>query len=130
MGGTIESNFEMKMKLNYINIPIMAKYYVAEGFSLVAGPQLGFLMSAKADADVSVKGNIGGMTIEESSSETVDIKDQFSGFDLSFGVGAAYRLDMGVFFGARYNLGLTNISKENDESSKNGVIQVSVGYSF
>jgi hypothetical protein len=38
-------NFNM----NYINIPVMAKYYITEEFNLEAGPQVGFLMSAKAN---------------------------------------------------------------------------------
>ena len=36
------------VKLDYINIPVMAKYYVANTFSLEFGPQIGFLVSAKA----------------------------------------------------------------------------------
>jgi hypothetical protein len=32
---------------NYINIPLMAKYYLTERFSFQAGPQIGFFISAK-----------------------------------------------------------------------------------
>ena len=33
-------------KLDYLNVPLMAKFYVAEGFSLEAGPQIGLGISA------------------------------------------------------------------------------------
>ncbi len=39
------------LELGYINIPVMAKYYVVESFSLEAGPQIGFLVSAKDDGE-------------------------------------------------------------------------------
>ena len=42
-------DIESTIKLDYLNIPIMAKYYVTEGFSIEAGPQIGFLLSAKAE---------------------------------------------------------------------------------
>ncbi len=37
--------------IDYLNIPIMAKYYVVEGLSLEAGPQIGILLSAKYTED-------------------------------------------------------------------------------
>ncbi len=39
------------LKLDYINIPVMAKYYVADAFSLELGPQIGFLVSAKENLE-------------------------------------------------------------------------------
>ena len=47
--GAKEDGGDGELKLDYINIPVMAKFYVAEGFSLEAGPQVGFLMSAKSE---------------------------------------------------------------------------------
>ncbi len=44
-------DFSGTVKLDYLNIPVMAKYYVAEGFSVEAGPQVGFLLSAKDEYD-------------------------------------------------------------------------------
>ncbi len=35
------------LNLNYLNIPLMGKYYLTKGFSLEVGPQIGFLLSAK-----------------------------------------------------------------------------------
>ncbi|WP_138434500.1 porin family protein [Winogradskyella algicola] len=111
---------EEKIKLNYLNLPVMAKYYVAEGFSLEAGPQIGFLLSA--DAEVEVDGE----------SEEEDVKDEFKGIDFGLGFGAGYKLDNGLNFSARYTLGLANIAEDagDDFSIQNNVFQISVGYMF
>nr|WP_321228099.1 porin family protein [uncultured Psychroserpens sp.] len=116
-GITIES----KLKLDYINIPIMAKYYVAEGFSVEAGPQVGFLLSANSE-------NEGG-----GESEDVDVKDSTSGIDFGVGLGVGYKMDSGLNFSARYNLGLSNVydgEGSDDYSIQNNVFQISVGYFF
>ncbi|MCT8340143.1 PorT family protein [Flavobacteriaceae bacterium TK19130] len=118
-------SFEETVKLDYINIPILAKFYVAEGFSLEAGPQVGFLVSANSEFEASGGG--------ESESGDEDISDNVSGLDLGVGAGAGYRLNNGVFFQARYVLGLSNINDfegSDDFKNQNNVIQVSVGYSF
>ena len=98
--------------LSYLNIPLMGKYYVAKGLSLEAGPQLGFLLAAK--------------------NEKVNVKDSFNTFDFGVNFGVGYKLDNGLNFGARYNLGLSNINNVDNSSSqnKNSVFQVSIGYFF
>lgn len=90
----------------------MGKYYVTKGFSVEAGPQIGFLLSAKH--------------------EKLNVKDSFNTFDFGVNFGLGYKLENGLNFGARYNLGLTDINNIDGSSSKNknGVIQISVGYFF
>lgn len=118
LGGSID----VKTNLDYINIPIMAKYYLMDGLSVQAGPQVGFLVKAE--------GKSGG--------ETQDIKDSFQSVDFGINLGAGYELPMGVFFDARYNLGLSKVNKKIEDEDfgiqpkdiKNGVIQISVGYKF
>lgn len=121
LGQTI--SFESKLKLDYINIPIMAKYYVIEGLAIEAGPQVGFLVSAKGEIEVTGGG--------EAESEKEDIKEFYNTLDFGVGLGASYRLDMGVFFGVRYNLGLANINKDSGNfKNQNNVFQISAGYTF
>lgn len=108
---------DIDYNLDYINLPIMAKYYVAEGFSLEGGPQVGFLMSAKAKA--------------EGADE--DLKDFVKGIDFGLNFGLGYKMESGLNFGARYNLGLSNINdgEGSDEfKNQNSVIQLSVGFFF
>ncbi|MAZ72452.1 MAG: hypothetical protein CMC70_04830 [Flavobacteriaceae bacterium] len=126
-----------KTKLDYINLPIMAKYYVTEGLALEAGPQIGFLVSANAETELDISGIDDPEFIEFIEDEfgvgDQDISDGTSGIDFGLGLGASYRLDMGVFFGARYTLGLSNINDfEGSDNFKqqNNVFQVSVGYLF
>lgn len=119
----VSLNYDYTLKLDYINIPIMAKYYITDGFSVMAGPQIGFLVSANREYEISGDGQ------NESGEE--DIKDYVSSVDYGLGIGAGYQLGSGLFFNARYNLGLANINDADDsEEIHNNVIQVSVGYMF
>lgn len=98
--------------LSYLNIPLMGKYYLTKGFSVEAGPQIGFLLAAK--------------------NEKTNVKDSFNTFDFGVNFGLGYKLDNGLNFGVRYNLGLTDINNVDNSSikNKNGAFQVSVGYFF
>lgn len=105
---------DVKINLSYINVPLLAKLYVSEGFNVHAGPYVGFLLGAKVKAD----------DVE------VDIKDEMKGLDFGLDFGAGYELESGLNFGVRYNLGLANIADEEDYKESNQVIQLSVGYTF
>ncbi len=117
--GTVES----KINNDYVNVPIMAKYYIVEGFSAELGPYVGFLVKSE--------GKIGD--------NTIDLKDGYKSVDFGLGVGLTYDLPMGVFVGARLNAGLSkinedisvgNVAIETDDVKNMPVIQVSVGYKF
>lgn len=138
MGVPVNYEAEGKTKLNYINIPIMAKYYITDNFAVEAGPYVGFLMTAETEYEATM--SAAGISQTEKSTE--DIKDFSNSIDFGVGVGASFNLDSGFFIGARYNLGLTKVGKEYNETVngieisaeaadvKNGVIQVGVGYKF
>ena len=98
--------------LNYLNVPLMAKYYVLKGLSLEAGPQIGYLLSAK--------------------NEGTNVKDGFKKVDFAANLGVGCKLKNGINFGARYNFGLSNINDASGDSNKfrNSVFQLSVGYFF
>ncbi|WP_346881475.1 porin family protein [uncultured Algibacter sp.] len=119
----LDEKFESTLKLDYLNIPIMAKYYVYEGLSVEAGPQIGFLLSAESEDK------------EDGETETADVKDQISSIDFGLNFGLGYKLENGLNFAARYNLGLSNVFDDSDDDSddfkqQNGVFQISVGYTF
>lgn len=99
-------------KLNYVNIPLMGKYYVAKGFSLEAGPQVGYLLSAKNNG--------------------TNVKSSFHKFDFGVNFGLGYKFKNGLHFGARYNLGLSDINKTINSSCKhkNEVFQLTIGYNL
>ena len=104
-------------KLDYLNIPIVANYYVAKGFAIKAGIQPGFLVRAKAKID----------GIGSTATIDTDMKDNCKTFDLSIPLGLSYETHSFVIDG-RYNLGLTKVNKDGDNSSKNSVIQLTLGY--
>ncbi len=99
-----------------------------DGLSVEAGPQIGILVSAKD--------TYGG----SDDSGELNIKDFYNTLDTGFGLGAAYRLNNGIFFNAHYVLGITDIIKDFDSDfgesdfekfkHRNNVIQLSAGYSF
>lgn len=105
-------NSDTDVKLNYISIPVMAKYYIADGVSLEAGPQIGVLVNAKSGDE--------------------DIRDFINGLDYGVALGFGYKFDGGFNVSTRYTLGLSNINDENIFNSKNqnNVFQLSVGYLF
>jgi hypothetical protein len=101
---------DVKLNLSYINVPLLLQYR-ASGFIAETGPQLGFLIGAKAKAD----------------DEDEDVKDQFESFNFGWGVGVGYQLASGFGFGARYNFGLSNIAKEGDDDNKAKTSTIQVG---
>jgi len=113
------------VKLEYINVPLLAKYYLTEGFSLEVGPQVGFLITADRDFEKTENG--------ETETGEKDILDEIKGIDFGLNFGLAYKLESGIFLAARYNLGLSNINDvegSDDLKNQNRVIQVSAGYFF
>ncbi len=94
-------------ELDFIRIPIMAKYYVMEGLNLQAGPMIAF--------------KIGGEEVTDEITKSLDY---------GLGFGAAYELPIGVFFDLRYNLGLANISDLDIIDAGTTAFQVGLGYRF
>ena len=108
------------MSFDYLNIPIVANYYIIPGLAIKAGIQPSFLLGAKN----KVKGSIGGMSINNSK----DIKDDCSKFDLAIPLGASYEYK-NVVFDVRYNLSVLKVNKEKlDNNMRNSVIQFTLGY--
>lgn len=130
-GGDIYSySEESKVKLNYLNVPLMAKYYATQKFYVEAGPQIGFLISAKSDYEYTEL--INGSVDYSESEDGFDVKDNFKSVDFGFNFGLGYEFTENIFTGVRYNLGLSDITDITgfDDKVKNGVFQVSFGYKF
>lgn len=101
--------------LTYINVPIVVKYYLFQGLNLQAGPQFGFIVEDKITFDV-----FGDISRKAKAEE----------FDMSAVVGAGYDFPFGVRLDARYNFGLTDVSKDSGAEGKNSVFSLALGYSF
>jgi hypothetical protein len=122
--GAKAKNYDVKVNTEYINIPVMAKFYVTKGLSLNVGLQPGFMTKAKAKGD--------GLTI--------DVKSNCNKVDFSIPMSIAYEFENGLSFEARYATGLTNVGKDAFDSTssswdktfqnKNEVFMLTVGYKF
>ena len=97
---------EIKNELGYLAIPVMAKIYLNNTFSLELGPQASFLLSEK---------------------DNVNIEDSKT-FDFAVAGGLGVKITKGIFVQARYGLGLTEVS--TNAKAKNSVVQVSAGFMF
>ena len=111
---TTEDGADCTLKLDYLNVPILANFYVAKGFAVKLGVQPGFKLSSKAKVKVS------GASVE------LDV-DGIKSVDLSIPVGVSYQYQ-NIVFDARYNWGVTKIV--DDADSKHSVFQITVGYKF
>ena len=110
-GGKVD---DTKLKLNYINIPLLVQYMTDNGFRLQTGPQLGLLLSAKTEVgDVEV-----------------DRKDNFTSTDFSWAFGAGYLFPEGFGLDARYNLGISDVWDGSSAKIKNSVFQFGIFYQF
>lgn len=113
------TTYEHKVSLDYLNIPILANYYIVKGLAVKAGIQPGILVSAKS----KVKDSLG-------TTET-DIKDNSNSIDFSIPVGLSYEWN-NIILDARYNIGITNVNKSgkgyDNKDNKNSVFQLTLGY--
>lgn len=111
-----EGNYDTTVKLDYLNVPILANVYVAPGLAVKLGVQPGFKLSSK----VKIEGS--GTSIEGESDD-----DGVKGFDLAIPVGVSYQYQ-NIVLDARYNWGVTKVFDDGD--SKNSVFQITLGYKF
>jgi len=117
-GAKFDEDFiDGQTNFNYLNVPVLVRYNINEMISLHAGPQVGFLLSAEAEAD----------------GDTEDIKDDFKGTDISGAFGLGVDLPMGLGFGARYIIGFSQIAEDEPDFQtevKNSAIQIYACYTL
>ena len=111
----IVDKVDNKFITNYINVPVMFKWYATPEFSIDLGPQVGF--------NVYSKYKVG----DENS---IDIKDMTEKVDFGVGLGGTYNLTDKAFVQARYTMGLTDAFKGELNEAKNGNIQLAFGMKF
>lgn len=105
-----------KKILNYIDIPVLVKYAINENLYVYAGPQLGFLLSAKVD----------------DGEEKAYVKDQYKSTEFAVVFGGGYKITEKLGVNLFYDLGLTKIALYESLSYdvKNNVIKLSLTYTL
>jgi Outer membrane protein beta-barrel domain len=125
----------LKSTFGYINVPVLLKVYVAEGFNFQGGPQFGFLTNSMGYT-YATRPTLGAPPAITYQS----LGDYVKYYDISFALGAGLDLPFGLNFTLRYNAGLTDINKLTGSNTvgptsafgtsaaKSEVFQISVGY--
>lgn len=113
------------LTLDYITVPVMFQYNLVPEFYLEAGPEFGFLVSAKQKIE---SGDFSGVG-------TLD-KDNFNAFNFGLGLGAGFNITNNIGINARYVAGFTDATDENNEqfgrdaNNKNNVFQAGMTFKF
>ncbi|MCI0691988.1 PorT family protein [candidate division KSB1 bacterium] len=124
-------SMNVKFKLNYLEVPAMLKLDIGTGTTktyVMAGPIIGFRMSAKLTGSISDAG------INQKIDE--DIKGQTKSLDFGVGFGAGVSFPAGgnaIFVQGRYTLGLIDINDDPEDPEtkiKTSGIQVMTGIIF
>ncbi|RNA63820.1 PorT family protein [Chryseobacterium nematophagum] len=116
------SKVSASTKLDYIAVPVMFQYNALPNLYVEAGPEFGFLVSAKNKYTVDATGQ---------STTTANFKDNLNTFNLGIGLGAGYYFTPNIGLTARYVAGVTDIIKNNSgDSVRNNLFQVGLAYKF
>jgi hypothetical protein len=117
---------EITFKLDYIDIPVLGTYKLAENIRAFAGPSLGIYLGSNyevlEDGDLVESGDLNDYAV-------------MSGIDLGLVLGGSYTINK-IILDARYSFSLTTVVQEWKEeedttvSVKNNLIQLLVGYKF
>lgn len=106
-----------RLKSHYLNVPLLANFYVTDKLALKTGLQAGFCLGAR------------DITKIDGRKEKVGIGDAFHTADLAIPVGVSY--DFGpLVLDARYNFGVSHAMKNGLYNSRNNVFQLTAGIRF
>ena len=118
------TKYSASTKLDYIAVPVMFQYNLIPNLYVEAGPEFGFMVSAKNKLKNESNGD---------STTSDNYKDNFNTFNFGIGLGAGYYFTPNLGLTARYVAGLTDIAKNRPSGSdavRNNVFQVGLAYKF
>ena len=124
------SSYESTITLNYLNIPVMLKYYVLKGLSVQAGPQIGILLKSNNKYQDNFLGY--------DNHENYNLSDYTNAFDTSVNLGVGYQFKDKFYVDLRYNISYSDVFKEANSNGnyvinsdmRNRVFQITIGYFF
>ena len=108
-----DTTADASVRLNYISMPVLGKYYLIDGLNLQMGASFDYLIHTGAKVD----------DVE------VDMDGDFNRFNIQLLAGLAYDFDFGMVLEGRYRYGLTPLTPEA-EDVYSGMLQISVGWRF
>lgn len=104
---------DTKWNLDYVNVPVLVQYMFDNGFRLQAGPQLGFLASAK----------------QVRESNITNVRSSYNGLETALTAGVSYVSYSGLGVDARWVFGLNNIAANSGNTlTRNNGAQLGIFY--
>ena len=113
------------IKLDYLNLPMMANYYWDHGITLKVGLEPGINLSAKGT--VKIANNSNEVNLNHAPMDTQENRINVKSIVVALPVGISYEKNNCVF-DLRYNIGLTEALAFNTKRSTNYVFQLTFGY--
>lgn len=111
--------------LDYVAVPLMFQYNFIPNLYVEAGPEFGFLVSAK--------NKLKNESNNDPLNTTGDYKDQLNTFNLGIGLGAGYYFTDNIGITARYTAGVTDVAKDRPNGSdaiRNNNFAVGLAFKF
>lgn len=106
---------DVEYQVDYINVPLILKFYIIDGLNIHAGPQFGFKINEELDFDPNS---------DDGDIDTDEIKD----FDLGLSTGLGYKIGEDFFVEARYTYGFSEVIENTD--IHNSVLSAGIGFMF
>jgi len=111
--------------LDYVAVPLMFQYNFIPNLYIEAGPEFGFLVSAK--------NKLKNESDNDPLATSEDYKDQLKTFNLGIGLGAGYYFTDNLGITARYTAGVTDIAQDRpngDDAIRNNNFAVGLAFKF
>jgi len=114
--GTAPKDFDQKLKLGYIMLPIVLLYTINSQFMAGLGPYFGFLISARDKGD----------------GFNEDVKDMTNGFDFGMKISALYRATSFLTVSLAFSKGFSDLQSSGSSNSfnKNQAFMLAVYYNL
>jgi hypothetical protein len=122
-----EGDSKYNLNINYLELPLNVVYKLDAGAGKVffgAGPSVAFAVSGKS------KYEIAGVKSDEDIKFGNGDQDDMKSLDLGGNVLTGYELANGAYIGLNYNLGISNLSNDNNSKTTNNYIGVRIGFLF
>lgn len=115
----IEGNdIEFRELLQYVNVPLLVRFYPFENLSLYTGIQFGFLVGADQFLDVN------------GTKEQQNVFGECYRMEYSVPVGVSYEFAGKIRLDLRYNIGINDIYRRENLKAYGSVASVTLGYRF
>ncbi len=107
----------------YLDVPVLARFYVTKGFNIYAGPQVSFLLSNKINTRASVL----GFSV---LNRDFNVSNSIRPVDVALVGGIGYRFENGFNLGFGYDYGLNTLDQRGNFNTYNRVVKASIGFEF